>query len=123
MTENYLNIEGEYMKHEMKLRERPFENIKNGSKTIEMRLLDEKRSKIKEGDEIIFTNVKTNETLCALVVALHKEKSFKQLYEKFNKSALGYAENETADWKDMQQYYSAEEQKSFGVVGIEIKVK
>ena len=30
------------MKHEMKLNNGPFENIKNGSKTIELRLNDEK---------------------------------------------------------------------------------
>ena len=31
------------MKHEMKLNNEPFERIKNGTKTIEMRLNDEKR--------------------------------------------------------------------------------
>ncbi|MBB1548964.1 MAG: DUF3850 domain-containing protein [Clostridiales bacterium] len=31
------------MKHEMKLNNEPFERIKNGTKTIELRLNDEKR--------------------------------------------------------------------------------
>ena len=31
------------MKHEMKLNNGPFEQIKNGTKTIELRLYDEKR--------------------------------------------------------------------------------
>lgn len=34
------------MLHEMKLNENPFERMKNGTKTIEFRLNDEKRKKI-----------------------------------------------------------------------------
>ena len=34
------------MIHKMKLQESPFERIKNGTKTVEFRLYDEKRSKI-----------------------------------------------------------------------------
>ena len=45
----------------MKLQDRPFKSIKNGTKTIEMRLNDEKRSKIKINDLIEFTNVMTDE--------------------------------------------------------------
>lgn len=48
--------------HRMNLWNDPFEAIKDGWKTIEMRLNDEKRSQIKIGDEIEFTNIKTNET-------------------------------------------------------------
>ena len=40
--------------HNMKLRSKYFECIKTGTKRIELRLNDEKRSKIKIGDEIIF---------------------------------------------------------------------
>lgn len=35
--------------HEMRLHNEPFELIRNGSKTIEMRLYDEKRQLIKVG--------------------------------------------------------------------------
>ena len=34
------------MIHEMKLNEKPFNNINNGVKKIELRLFDEKRAKI-----------------------------------------------------------------------------
>ena len=47
----------------MKLHPAPFEMIKSGKKTIELRLYDEKRRKIKVGDEIIFTNTVNGETL------------------------------------------------------------
>ena len=49
------------MKHNMNLNNRPFKSIKEGTKTIELRLNDEKRSLLKVGDEIEFTNRDTNE--------------------------------------------------------------
>ena len=42
------------MKHNMRLNHDPFVLIEKGSKTIELRLNDEKRSKIKVGDTIVF---------------------------------------------------------------------
>ena len=42
------------MKHFMHLKEAPFGQIWNGSKTIELRLYDEKRRKIKRNDFIEF---------------------------------------------------------------------
>ena len=45
------------MLHEMKLNENPFERMKNGTKTIEFRLNDEKRKKIKIGDKITFSKL------------------------------------------------------------------
>jgi len=45
------------MIHKMKLNESPFERIKNGTKTIEFRLYDEKRRQIKIGDKIEFSKL------------------------------------------------------------------
>ena len=45
------------MLHKMKLNESPFERIKNGSKTMEFRLYDEKRQKVKIGDKIEFSKL------------------------------------------------------------------
>ena len=47
----------------MKLQDDPFTKIKNKTKTIEMRLNDEKRKKIKQNDLIEFTNIKSKEIL------------------------------------------------------------
>ena len=41
----------------MKLQNNTFNAIKNGYKTVEMRLNDEKRSKIQVDDYIDFTNI------------------------------------------------------------------
>ena len=42
--------------HIMKLHPRPFAKIKDGSKTIELRLYDEKRQRISVGDTLRFVN-------------------------------------------------------------------
>ena len=111
------------MRHKMKLNNGPFVAIKNKTKTIELRLNDEKRQKINVGDEIEFTNNVTSEKLLVDVVTLHKFDSFSELYKHFDKILFGYGENELADAKDMEEYYSKEEQEKYGVLGIEINVK
>lgn len=106
--------------HKMNLWNDSFEAIKDGWKTIEMRLNDEKRSKIKRGDEIEFTNVKTNELLICKVTNLFKYKNFEELYNNHNKTSIGYKENEIANPNDMLMYYSKEDIEKYGVLGIEL---
>ena len=108
--------------HWMKLHASPFEMIKSGAKTIELRLYDEKRQKIKVGDDIIFTNSVTGEKMCATVKKLHLFDSFAELYASLPLLQCGYTAEDvdTARPSDMEQYYSAEEQRKYGVVGIEL---
>ena len=108
--------------HNMNLHPAPFEMIKCRKKTIELRLYDEKRQRIKPGDEIIFTNTATGETLHTTVTKLHRFDSFEDLYNALPLLQCGYTAEDvhTAHPSDMQQYYSVEEQKKYGVVGIEI---
>lgn len=108
------------MKHSMRLNDGPFNSIKGGTKSIELRLNDEKRSLIKKNDLIEFTNIKTLEKIIVKVVEVYKFSSFDELYKMFDKTILGYGVNDIADPKDMEQYYSKEEQEQYGVVGIEI---
>ena len=103
------------MEHRMKLRNKPFEQIKNNKKTIEMRLYDEKRKQIKEKDTIIFTNIETNEELKVEVEKLYIFNNFEELYNYFDKKELGY-ENEEASYKDMEAYYSKQKQKEYLVL-------
>ena len=49
------------MLHNMKLNASPFEKIKNGTKTIELRLNDEKRQQVKTGDFIEFSCIGNGE--------------------------------------------------------------
>ena len=110
------------MKHEMKLHDGPFKCIQNKTKTIELRLLDEKRSLINENDLIEFTNRTTEEKITVRVIRLHKYPNFEELYKHHDKISMGYKEDDDAKAEDMEEYYSKEEQANFGVVGIEIEL-
>ena len=110
------------MLHEMKLQDDPFKKISDGTKTIEMRLYDEKRKKVKVGDLIEFTNVLNNEKLITRVINLYIYKDFDELYKNHDKVSIGYNEDEEASPSDMSMYYSDEDIEKYGVVGIELKL-
>ena len=111
--------------HSMNLNPTPFEMIKTGEKTIELRLWDEKRQKLNPGDTITFTNAVTGEMLTKTVVKLHRFENFEELYQHLPLQQCGYTEADihTASPSDMEQYYSAEEQAKYGVVGIELETE
>ena len=106
----------------MKLSPKPYDMIASGKKSIELRLLDEKRSQIKVGDIIVFTQSFSGESVTAKVLALHKFSSFKELYASLPLLKCGYTEEniDSASYQDMTMYYSLDEQRKYGVVGIEI---
>ena len=107
----------------MKLLPTPFEQIRSGSKTIEMRLYDEKRQLVKIGDEITFTNLgNENETVTAKVTALHIFDSFKELYSSLPLAKCGYGPSDTPSHTDMEKIYPKEKQEKYEAVGIEIEL-
>lgn len=108
------------MKHELRLNNGPFTKIKAGTKTVELRLYDEKRKNIKVNDRILFTNRTTLEKLEVVVTGVYVYPSFEELYKHYDKVAIGYEEGEIANPADMEKYYSKEEQKEYGTVAIEI---
>lgn len=110
------------MIHGLRLHNNPFEKIKSGTKTIEMRLYDEKRRLINIGDIIEFTNRTTLEKIRVEVINLYLFNSFKELYDNFDNLSIGYDLNENKDFNDMYKYYTKEDQRKYGVVGIEIKI-
>lgn len=109
------------MIHEMRLNNEPFIKVKEGIKTVELRLLDEKRKTLRVGDKIIFTNRANNEKIDVLVTNLFKADSFAPIYEKYSKVAMCYNEEDDAKPEDMEEYYSKEEIKKYGCIAIEIE--
>ena len=107
------------MIHKMKLNESPFERIKNGTKTIEFRLYDEKRQQIKIGDQIEFSKLPDlQEKLLVDVTELYREDTFENLFRKLYNDK--YEINRRT--KLMEKYYSHEKEKEYGVLGIKIKI-
>ena len=109
--------------HRMKLKAYPFRKIQNVSKTIELRLNDEKRQQVQVGDFIEFTQIDdASQRLTVRVTALHHFNSFAELYAALSKEKLGYEHTETSDPDHMDVYYPREKQEKYGVLGIELRL-
>lgn len=105
------------MIYRMKLQNEPFKQIKKGTKEIEIRLNDEKRKFFEINDYIEFTNISTLEIMFVKITNLYHFESFEKLFNNFDNSILG-----CGSYEEMYKYYSKEEEKKYGVLGIEIKV-
>lgn len=109
--------------HRMKLQSSPFRKIQNGSKTIELRLNDEKRQQVQVGDFIEFTMLDdTAQKLTVRVTTLHYFNSFAELYAALQKEMLGYVADETPNPDHMDAYYPRDKQEKYGVLGIELRL-
>ena len=108
------------MAHKMNLNPEPFEMIRSGQKTIELRLNDEKRKQIKAGDIIEFNQTETGEKLITKVIAVYRFDSFAELYQELPLLKCGYTDSEIASAKpeDMDLFYTPEQQEKYGVLGI-----
>ena len=114
------------MRHSMKLNPEPFYAMKSGYKTVELRLLDEKRRAVKVGDEIEFARTDCpEERICKRVKALHVYPDFSALFRKISLLSCGFTPFTFRTVKEnfMDSYYSPQEQEKLGVVGIELEAE
>lgn len=103
----------------MHLNQSPFTQIAEGSKTIELRVNDEKRRRLKEGDTLTFLlRPKNLQALTAVVTKLHHAASFTELANQIDVKKTGSRSKDHLV-TSMAQYYPPEEQAKYGVVGIE----
>ena len=108
---------------ELRLNKKPFESIKNGEKTIEMRLYDEKRQQINIGDYIIFKERDNEENQIKVIVEdMDIYANFEELYKNHDKQSLGYKDDEPCSYKDMEMFYSLSEQDMYGLVDIKVSL-
>ncbi len=108
------------MIHKMKLNESPFDRIKNGTKTVEFRLYDDKRKQIKVGDKIEFSKLPDlQEKLIVEVLELYQDKTFENLFKQLYKEDEEEIKRKT---QSMYEIYSREKEKQYGVLGIRIKI-
>lgn len=108
--------------HNLQLATVPFEAIKNGQKTIESRLYDEKRQLIDLGDTIKFTNREDErQTVGAMVIGLHRYATFHDLFSHNDPTKFGGV---SVEWLEDQinEFYSNDAQKENGVIGIEFEL-
>lgn len=104
----------------MNLSSVPFAAIKDGSKVIESRLYDAKRQDIELGDEIVFHNDDSDDTVTTRVVGLLRYATFREMFEDNDPLKFGGPD---ADWltNQIEEFYSPEKQLANGVVGVRIQ--
>lgn len=107
----------------MKLNEGPYRMISSGTKTVEVRLYDEKRRTLKEGDIIIFGELPSlQNTLCRRISRVVRFGSFAELFRAYPNEAVGCGEGDNAgDFTHaMRKYYTEADEKKYGVCAIEL---
>jgi ASC-1-like (ASCH) protein len=106
----------------MRLHDGPFKKVKDGTKTVELRLYDEKRKGIKVGDKVTFKNRLTNEELEVEITDICTYSNFEELYKHHGKKSMGYDKDDIASPADMNVYYDPREVAKYGVVALEFKL-
>jgi ASC-1-like (ASCH) protein len=105
----------------MHLANSPFQLIKAGLKTVELRLMDEKRQGISIGDTIIFENREAeHDQFSVKIVDLYYAPTFEKLFTLFPIEKTGY---EKADvlLRKLATFYT-DGDNTDGVIGIEIEL-
>jgi len=106
----------------MSLRPEYYEMIKTGEKDIELRLYDEKRRKMRNGDIVLVYNAQNhNDYIRARIVRLHIARSFADLATKISMPRTGFA-SLGALMSVVSKFYDAETESKYGIVGLELEL-
>ena len=119
VTEDTLPIQST---HTMTLTQSFFKKTKENQKTIELRLLDRKRSKIAIGDTIRFSCVQDpSDSFSVRVTGLYKYDNFSRLAYDFKPSELGYSIAHIEDLPyDMELIYDKARIEDYGALAIRV---
>lgn len=112
------------MEHKMKLQPKYYDFMLNGTKRIEIRLFDEKRKRINIGDTITFLKEPDlNELFNTKVIGLLRYSSFEEMFKDFDISILADKSMTKEDLLlILEKFYTKEDKKQYGVLGIRIEL-
>ena len=101
-----------------------FENVKYGTKSIEVRVNDEKRRRLKVGDKITFLLRPDDvESIDAVVEDLIYYKNFEDLVEDYTEEELYSSEYTKEEFLTLlKKFYSDEEIDKYGTVAIRFRI-
>ena len=101
-----------------------FEVVKYGTKTVEVRVNDEKRRKLKIGDKITFLKRPDDiEKMDAVIEDLVYYKDFFELVKDYTMDELYLKDYSKEDFINLlKRFYSDEEINKYGVVAIKFKI-
>ena len=109
--------------HDWDLNPSPLQAFRQGNKSVELRLFDEKRRQLKLGDLIRFKSTENpNDTLLVQVVGLTRFPSFKEVYAAYRPEEIGYPAGSRPDYHDMEAYYSPERIAQYGAYAIAVRL-
>lgn len=120
---NWIIRKTNFKTHTLNLQPLYFDLIKNGQKTLEGRLYDDKRKDFNIGDKIIFYKEPDKiETIKSIILDKYLYNNFEDMATHLNKNELGFA-NKTKDEmiNTYRSFYPKENEKKFGVVVFKIK--
>lgn len=97
-----------------------FDIVKQGIKNVEVRVNDEKRRKLKVGDNILFINRgNEEETLTLKVIGLEYYDNFEELTKHYDIERMYLRESTKEEFvHELERFYTKEEQEKYGVVAI-----
>lgn len=112
------------MKHVMKLTEGPFERMKNGLKTYELRLYDEKRRDISCGDIVEFARLpELKESIQMRVTSITLRPKFEDIIDLIPASFMGYSEDQRTYLRtSMYEIYTKEDEAKYGAMGLHLEL-
>ena len=106
----------------MSLRPEYYEMVRSGEKDIELRLYDEKRRRMHNGDTVLIYNAQNrNDYIRAKIMRLHIARSFADLATKISMPRTGFA-SLNALMSAISKFYDSEMESKYGIVGIELEV-
>lgn len=120
---NWTIRKNNFKHHTLNLHPTYFELIKNGEKTLEGRLNDEKRQNFNIGDKITFyKEPEKTETLNAIILDKYLFDDFDEMSKELDKSMLGFAKQSREEMVEVyRKIYPQEKEKKYGVVIFKIK--
>ena len=109
---------------EMKLQDKYYEYILNGTKRIEIKLNDEKRQGIKIGDKIKFINESdASKYFIATVCNLTYYNTIDEMFNDYNIEILADKSMTKEELRQvLMEFYTIEKQNKYGMVAILIKL-
>ncbi len=111
------------MNHFLRLQPKYFDYIDKGTKRIELRLFDEKRRLINIGDTITFQKEpELNVEMNVKVIGLLRYNSFEELLNDFSIEMVADKKMTKEELLHvLEEFYTPEKQRQYGVVGIRIE--
>ena len=122
---NLLVLEDQLLtrEHHMKLDAIHFDAIRAGKKTVEMRLLDERREDLRIGETVTFLCNGREESLSVRVMGLYSYPDFETLVQDYRPSALGFAGKKSSYIaRYMRAIYGKEKCERYRALAIRVKL-